>query len=412
MANQTVVVIGAGPYGLSVAAHLRAVSGLEVRVFGEAMSFWERNMPAGMLLRSYWEGSHLSDPEGALTLDRYQAARGVPLPKPVTLVDFIEYGRWFQQKAVPSLDTRRVTRVEADGRCFRLTIEDGESIPSDRVVIATGIASYAWRPPVFDGLPPALASHSSEECDLGRFAGRRVVVVGGGQSALESAALLREGGADVEVIVRAPVVHWLRHGSRLHTWLHTEGNPLKRVLYPPSDIGPPGLNWLVDQPDLFRRLPPSLYSRWARRAIRPAGAGWLRPRIEGATITTGRVIRFAEPVARQVELGLDDGTERRVDHVLLATGYRVESSRCPFLAPELLRSVRTVNGYPRLGAGFESVRPGTPLRRRVRSGNVRSARCASWRAPAMRRGRSPVTCSRPPGIPGTTAGLGAVSWRT
>jgi FAD-dependent urate hydroxylase len=346
-----VAIIGAGPYGLSAAAHLR---GLDVRVFGETMSFWERNMPAGMLLRSYWEGSHISDPDGELTLDRYEASRGVRLERPVLLEDFVDYGRWFQRRVVPALDGRRVTRIDAAGSHLRLTTDDGEWTRAQRVVIATGIGSFAFRPPRFEALPPGLASHSSDHRDLGPFAGKRIAVIGGGQSALETAALLRERQADVEVIVRSPLVRWLRHGTRLHAWLHDESNLLRRILYPPSDIGPPGLNWLVDTPELFKRLPPGLHSRLARRAIRPAGAGWLRPRLDGTRITTGRSISSAQPIGGQVRLTLDDGTDRRVDHVLLATGYRVDVERCGLLAPELLRALRVVGGYPALTAGMES----------------------------------------------------------
>src|SRR6266849_4881057 len=243
-----VAIVGAGPYGLSAAAHLRTVKGLEVRVFGESMSFWERQMPAGMLLRSYWEGSHISDPHGDLTLDEYQRARGVQLPRPVRLDDFINYGQWFQRKAVPELDGRCVTRIEASSKCFRLMLEDGESVLAQRVVIATGIASFARRPYQFSAVPRELASHSSEHRDFSRFARQRVVVVGGGQSALESAALLHESGAAVEVIVRAPRVYWRRYGTRLHTWLHPQANPVRWILYPPSDVGPPGRNWIVDTP--------------------------------------------------------------------------------------------------------------------------------------------------------------------
>lgn len=353
-----VAIIGAGPYGLSAAAHLRSIGGLEVRVFGECMSFWERNMPAGMLLRSYWDGSHISDPHDEFTLDRYQAARGVALPRPVRLDDFVGYGRWVQRHVANPLDPRRITRLEPATKGFRLSLEDGDSLSAQRVVIATGIASYVRRPPQFNGLPPSLVSHSSEHCDLRPFAGKRVAVVGGGQSALESAALLREAGAEVEVLVRAPIVHWLRHGSPLHAWLHADGNLLGKILYPPSDIGPPGINWLVDKPDLFKRLPMALQERFARRAIRPAGAGWLRPRMDGAAITIGRLVTSAKPIGQQVRVGLDDGTERQVDHVLLATGYRVDVSRCSFLAPELLASLRLVDGYPQLTAGFEASVPG------------------------------------------------------
>src|ERR1700730_2277264 len=330
-----VAIVGAGPYGLAAAAHLRSAN-VDLRVFGKAMESWERHMPVGMLLRSYWDGSHISDPHGDLTLDRYQRALGVQLPRPVRRDDFINYGQWFQRKAASELDGRRVTRIEAASKCFRVMLEDSESVWAQRVVIATGIASFAWRPRQFEAVPPALASHSSDHCDLGRFAGQRVVVVGGGQSALESAALLHESGATVEVIVRAPGIHRLRYGTRLHTWLHNQSNPFRRILYPPSDIGPPGLNWIVDTPDLFRRLPLAVHSRIEPRAIRPAGAGWLRPRMNGVRITTGRVIISANLAGQQVRLKLDDGTERCVDHIFLATGYHVDISCCAFLSPDLV----------------------------------------------------------------------------
>src|SRR6267378_575285 len=350
-----VAIVGAGPYGLAAAAHLRTAN-VNLRVFGKAMDFWDRQMPAGMLLRSYWEGSHISDPQGDFTLDEYQRACGIQLVRPVRRDDFVNYGQWFQRRVVPDLDGRRVKRIEAASSCFRMILEDGESVRVRRVVIATGIASFARRPSLFNGVPPDLASHSSEHRDLDRFAGQRVVVVGGGQSALESAALLHESGAAVEVIVRAPRVYWLRYGTRMHSWLHNRANPLRWILYPPSNsnIGPPGVNWIVDTPDLFRRLPFAVHSRIKRRAIRPAGSGWIPPRMNGVRITTGGVIVSASRVGQQVRLTLDNGTERCVDHIFLATGYHFDLSRCAFLAPDLVRSLRLINGYPELTAGFEA----------------------------------------------------------
>jgi hypothetical protein len=209
-----------------------------------------------------------------------------------------------------------------------LTTEDGESIRAQRVVIATGIGAL---PPGarLEALPPGLRPTLPSTADLSRFSGKRVAVVGGGQSASIGGAALRARSRRRRSSCGRPSSAG-PYGSRLHSWLHTEGNLLRRILYPPSDIGPPGLNWLVDTPDLFRLLPAALHARLARRAIRPAGAGWLRPRLDGGRITTGRVITSAGPIGRQVCLGLDDGTERRVDHVLLATGYRVDVSRCAF----------------------------------------------------------------------------------
>lgn len=311
-------------------------------------------MPSGMLLRSSWGASHISDPHGRLTLDRYQEARGVRLATPVPLEGFVEYGKWFQRQTAPNLDQRRVEAVEPLARSFRLELEDGERVLARRVVIAAGIARFAWRPEQFQHLPRSLASHTSDHCDLGELSGRRVVVIGAGQSSLESAALLREDGAEVEVILRAPRVRWLRHDG----WLRCSPKPLRWVFYPPSDVGPPALNWIVALPELFRRLPRALQARVAYRSIRPAASGWLRPRLEGVRITPGRSVLSAAPVADGLRLALDDGTERRVDHVLLATGYRVDVARYPFLAPKLVAQLRREDGYPVLSHGLESSVPG------------------------------------------------------
>ena len=353
MAKCDVAIVGAGPYGLSAAAHLRAANGLDIRVFGEPMSFWERHMPKGMLLRSPLAGSHLSDPSRSLTLQAYQKKSGKQVTAPLPLYRFTDYGRWFQSQAVPDLDRRKVSLVEKNGTGFQLTLEDGESWKARRVIVAAGIVPFAWHPSEFSHLPFTLASHACEHCDLSRFAGKRVAVIGGGQSALESAALLNETGAEVEVLVRAPFVRWLWRQKWFHTF-----RPVARLLYAPPDVGQAGLSHIVARPNVFRRLPRSLQDRWGKRAIRAAGAAWLNPRCAPIRISTGTSVVSASPVAEQVVLKLSDGTERRVDHVLLATGYRVDVSRYPFLSGRMLESMRRINGYPQLDSGFQTSIPG------------------------------------------------------
>ena len=238
---------------------------------------------------------------------------------------------------------------------------DGETLRARRVVVAAGIAAFARTPALFGGIAPHLASHTSTHAGFAPFAGRSVVVIGAGQSALESAALLHEAGAAVEVIARAGGIHWLRYGSgsRLHAMLHSPLNPLRPLLYPASDIGPPGLNYLVDKPTLFTKIPTrALQGRAARRAIRPAGSGWLRARLAAVPITTGTAVTGARATGDRLSLTLSDGTTRSVDHALLATGYAVDVARYPFLAPELLGGLRRIAGYPLLSRGFESSVPG------------------------------------------------------
>jgi cation diffusion facilitator CzcD-associated flavoprotein CzcO len=353
MTTCDVAIIGAGPYGLSAAAHLRAADGLDIRVFGEPMSFWERHMPKGMLLRSPLAGSHLSDPTRSLTLQAYQSTSGNQITAPLPLHRFTDYGRWFQSQVVPSTDSRKVERVEKNGVGFRLTLEDGESWKARRVIFAAGIEPFAWRPAEFQRIPSALASHACDHRDLTAFAGKKVTVIGGGQSALESAALLNEIGADVEVLVRAPLIRWLWRQK----WFHTI-RPVARLLYAPPDVGQAGLSHLVARPNLFRRLPRSVQNRFGKRAIRPAGAAWLHPRCEPVRFTTGRMVTKATPNGERVTLELSDGTNRDADHVLLATGYRVDIARYPFLAQDLLRMIHRISGYPQLDAGFQSSVPG------------------------------------------------------
>ena len=220
-------------------------------------------------------------------------------------------------------------------------------------MVAAGISTFASRPAEFEGIPPALASHSSEHNDLRKFKGQRVVVIGAGQSALESAVLLKEAGVDVEVIARRRVLNWVG----LHPRLHHLG-PISRLLYSTRDVGPAGISRLVAMPHLFRIFPRSFQNRTAYRAIRPAVAGWLRPRLTGVPVTLGRKVVSATAEGSQLRLKLDDHTERLVDHALVATGFRVDISRYLFLSQSLLKQLATVEGYPVLKRGFESSIPG------------------------------------------------------
>lgn len=352
-----VAIIGAGPYGLSAAAHLHTIKGLDVRVFGEPMSFWDRNMPVGMFLRSNWTATTIADPSRSLTLDAYRAASGNHLSTPVPLDRFIDYGLWYQRQAVPDLDHRKIVHVEGDSRGFRLVLEDGESFHSRRVVIAVGIGSFARRPVEFRSLPASLASHTSEHRSLGKYAGKQVLVVGGGQSALESAALVHEGGGEVEVVARCTRIHWLQ-GGLSRTLHHKLGTFTRWLLYAPTDVGPAGVSQLMARPDLLRRLPRGLQDKLWRRSVRPAGARWLRERLRKVPIRFGTSVTACCPVGDRVKVRLSDGGERIIDHVLLGTGYRVDVSRYEFLAPELLNSIRQFNGYPCLGEGLETSVPG------------------------------------------------------
>ncbi len=345
-----VAIIGAGPYGLSAAAHLAGI-GLRARVFGVPMAFWRCHMPAGMRLRSPWRGSHLSDPRGELTLDEYRRAGGRIAGEPIPIEDFIGYADWFRQRAVREVDERLVRELGWRARRFHLVLEHGERVEAERVVVAAGLKEFAYVPPEWKGLPRHLVAHAADHGDLSEFAGRRVIVIGSGQSAIESAALLAERGAEVELIARHPHLHWLGRPGR---------DAIRRFLYrtrqrmsPPSEVGPFPLNWAVELPGLYRSLRPDMQRRVYRRVLQPAGAEWLYSRVAGIRTTFGRRT-MAVSAEDGVRLELDDGTQRRCDHVLLATGYRADISRYGFLSKELLEQIQIEGGSPLLSGGFES----------------------------------------------------------
>lgn len=347
MDETQVAVVGAGPHGLAAAAHL-ARAGVEARTFGEPMDFWQ-TMPRGMLLRSNWTATSIAEYDGPLSLTSYCTSTGTDLHLPIPLDSFVDYGMWVQRRAAPEVDRRRITTIEKQGPGFRLTFADGDQMTARRVAVAAGIAPFTNRPRVLGHLPGELASHTADHRDLSRFAGQEVLVVGGGQSALESAALMSEAGASVEVVVRAPRINWL-HGGKYHRKL----GRMAPLVYAPTDVGPMFLSRVVAVPDLFRRFPRSLQRPMAYRAIRPAGAAWLRPRLVDVAIRLGRSVLAAEVRGERVQVWLDDGSSRTVDHVLCGTGYRVDVARYPFLSGDLVRGLRQVDGYPVLGPGMES----------------------------------------------------------
>lgn len=354
-----VVIVGAGPYGLSLGAHL-APSGLRVRQFGSVMQAW-KTMPKGMLLKSQGFASNLSDPKGTHTLEAYCRRTETPYADyglPVALDTFIAYGEWFARELVPDIEDTPIVGLARDEHGFRVELGDGEVVHAPRVVVAVGLTGSASMPPELAGLPARLVSHTSDQNDMADFSGRRVVVLGGGQAALESAALLHEAGAEVRLAARADHIAW-------------NGDPLaaqrslwRRLREPEAPLGSGWGTWFYsNQPDLYHRLPANVRLARARSALGPAGAYWLRPRVEGVIpILTGHRVEGAGTDGDEVRLDLRDQSGRRrvlhADHVMAGTGYRIDLSRIGFLDEALRARVLTLGGTPSVTADYRSSVPG------------------------------------------------------
>jgi cation diffusion facilitator CzcD-associated flavoprotein CzcO len=346
-----VAVIGAGPYGLAAAAHLKSAK-IATRVFGEPMSFWRRHMPEGMRLRSPWIASHIAHPEQACSLDAYAATRGFAPLEQMPIDEFIRYGCWFQEQAAPDLDTRKVESVERTQHGFRLRLDDGELVRANRVVVAMGLAHQDFRPAPFAGLPREAVSHSCDHVNFEAFRGKRVAVVGRGQSACESAALLSEAGAEVELICRGPVL-WLGSEQGDGSQRRDLAWRVRKLMMTRGAVGPFPLNWLAEAPGIVHLLPDDLRAEFSARCLRAKASGWLRPRFGAVQINDGQTIFCARAHGNRVTLDLVGGSST-VEHVVLATGYKIDIAKLGILAPSLLQKVAVNDGSPLLSYGMES----------------------------------------------------------
>jgi hypothetical protein len=349
--NAAVAIIGAGPYGLATAAHLRAAN-VPFRIFGDALSFWRGNMPVGMKLRSPWVATHIADPGNRHTLDVYYKQAGMEVPKLLPVENFVGYGEWFAKRIAPDLDTRSVRRVEARDGGFRLVLEDGDTFFAQRVVMAMGLLGHEYRPAQFDGLPRELVSHSCEHTDSERYRGKRVAVIGRGQSACEAAAILHEAGADVEIVCRNNL-EWNADPAQRSTLRKAVRAMLGTMLIPPSQVGPFPHNWVNEVPAVIHSFPQANRDRWNTLNLRATAITWLRPRMKDIAIDMGRTIFAARKVGNEISITLDNAT-KRYDHVMLATGYRTDVDKMAVLDGKMREKIARHGGLPVLNGGFES----------------------------------------------------------
>ena len=354
-----VAVIGAGPNGLSTAAHLNA-RGLQPLVFGRAMEFWRESLPEGMKLKSDGFALNLSEPSGRFTLKQFCQTRRLPygdLGFPIPADTFVAYGDAFQKRFAPQVEDRLVTRVARAEEGFRLTLDDGVVVEVEDVVMATGLGGHAHVPAPLAKVSSARASHSSAVTDCSRFAGQRVLVVGGGASATDCAAALVKAGAEVSLVCRDRALRHVTGGPAFRNWR-------EELHAPTTPVGPGWARWIVTKaPRLFAWLPEWTRIHVVDAMLGPEPAWFIREELEGRIrVLPGREILGA----RETELGVDVELGRvgsqieyfRADHVVLGTGYKVDLRRLKMLAPELLAEIGRVGTAPRLSSTFESSVPG------------------------------------------------------
>ena len=355
-----IAIVGAGPYGLSIAAHFRR-RGIPYRIFGRPMDSWLSHMPKGMMLKSDGFASSLYDPDSAYTLQRFCAERGIPYADtgiPVSLETFCAYGLAFKDYMVPDLEDKDVVGVERSSEGFTLRLSDGETVEARRVVLAIGITHFEHVPETLAHLPAQYFSHSSKHSEVSAFKGRRVVVIGAGASALDMAGLLHDTGAQVELVGRAQSLNFHSAPSqKARSWW-------QRLRHPSSGLGP-GLRsrFFANSPWAFHYLPEQLRLEAVQRALGPSGGYFIKNKVVGKVpLHLGCSPEGAEVRDGEVHLKLrsHDGGEKDIvtDYVIAGTGYKVSLDKLGFLSPEIRSQVKHSNGAPDLSSSFESSVPG------------------------------------------------------
>ena len=355
-----VAIVGAGPYGLSAAAHLKAL-GVDFRIFGSPMEFWVKHMPKGMRLKSEGFASSLYDPRSTFTLEAYCREQRLPyahIGTPVPLEVFAAYGKEFQKRFVPELENEMVTDLQRSPEGFQLTLSSGELVTARRVVVAVGLTNYEQLPAELSSLPEGFVTHSSRHTTLDHFKGRGVVVVGAGASALDLAALLHEIGAVVQVVARAPEIRFHNPPDNINpSWLDRLRSPITGI----------GGGWRLfmctNLPLVFRLMPEQFRLNKVRRILGPAPGWFVKEQIVGKVpLNLGVMITRAEVQNGRVTLQLtgSDGAQRTLvtDHVIAATGYKVDLQRLSFLSGNVLAQIKSVECTPILSSTFESSVPG------------------------------------------------------
>jgi thioredoxin reductase len=348
MAKHTrLLIIGAGPFGLAMAAYAQHKN-IEHLVVGKTMDFWRSNMPKGMVLRSACDWHY--DPFDQDTFECYLETMNLkPLDvEPLALDFYLSYVDWFvKRKKLEVLPAwvQQLNYVSGASPYFEAVLQAGETLTARNVVLALGFRYFKNVPEAYSSMfPPGRFSHTCDLVDLAPFKGKRLLIIGGRQSAFEWAALLNEQGAGtVNLSYRHPTPSFQKADW---SWV----NPI--------------VDAIVEDPGWFRRMTDEERAQvnqrlWAegRLKLEP----WLAARIMNESIKLfpeSQVTGCKELPNRQLQVSLN-GSILEVDHVILATGYKVNVEKVPLLTEgNILAQLETRNGFPALDEQFQSNLPG------------------------------------------------------
>lgn len=304
------IIVGAGPYGLALAAHAKEKN-IRCKVIGYPMDFWKNKMPAQMFIRTKLAFTSLSDPDNYYTLQRYEQEEGLTFAYPLSRKIFTDYAQWFIAKTGITIEHDFVQKVSKEDGTFHVHTERGESYQAQQVAIAVGLTNAAYVPDVFQTLPDSFCSHTAGYTSFEQFKGKKVLVVGGGQSAWEAAALLHQENAETILSYRRP--------ERLAPKKNTNARQQELL-------------------GKYYHMSAEEKQKVTEELDRPTVSDFLLPLVEGKVrqIPSTRINKVTlDADQNQVNVFFDNGETIAVDHIITATGYRFDPQKLTFLAPLL-----------------------------------------------------------------------------
>lgn len=342
----TLLIIGAGPFGLALAAHAKSL-GIDCIIAGNPMEFWRKNMPEGMLLRSTCDW-HL-DTNNEHTIDRFLETQSQTCKdaEPLSLQFYLNYTQWFIQQKQLNISSLYITRLDQNSdNSFTAVTNDGTSIHAKYVVSAVGLTYFKHIPgEVTACLPSGSYEHTCDMVNMELMKNKRVLIIGGRQSAFEWAALLHEAGA-----AQVHVSH--RHASP--EFKTSDWSWVNELCYKLDDDS----LWFRNSPQEEQDAIAKKLWNEGRLKLEP----WLKDRIQQENIQLWphtQVVACNKLADQSLEVRFDNNETIIVDNMILATGYKVNVSNIPFFAQGNILAILAVkDGFPVLDGHFQTSIPG------------------------------------------------------